>query len=580
MEKRIVSILLAVILVMSTVLTGCGKSEKKNEQEASNNGGTSNVAGTEAGRDLITLEVYDVAANYQGIANGWFANYVKNKFNIEFNIIAPQASGDASAVYQTRSSSGKMGDIILLDNSDFVDCMNAGLIKDISGLVDNYPNITVFKDQIKAFANQVEGKEGAIYGIPSEMTNTSPTTYSQTSVLSSPWLPWDYYKELGTPEMKDLSGLLDVLEAMQKAHPTNKDGDKAYAIGLWPSWDNTSIENVNQMTKWYGEEVNGSVLLNAKGEMRPLTEDAGSYHKMLRFLFDANQRGLIDPDSATQDWNIMLEKMKAKRVYLYWYNWSLGFYNTVEKTSKGDGYIYAPIEDMNFYQVSDSYFGSGRVWGIGSQVDDATALRIMEFLDWYASPEGVNMQNVLLKDFTYEVRENGTFKTINDTAVVNNDIVPDEYGGGPIIDGMNQLNQWIVGALSINPDTGESYSRVGWSSEKEKEKTTLEKEWIAHYNTTNALELMKSKNQLEVVPSVNLILKDDSTDIALVRSQCGKLICDYSWQMIYASDEAAFEKYWTDLKEKLTGLGWDKLVEADRSKYQPVVEERAKSLSK
>ncbi len=577
MKKRIVSILLVFILIISASLSGCGKTEKK-DVTVNNTGGTADSAKTETERTPLTLEVYDVAANYQGIATGWFANYVKNKFNIEFNIIAPQASGDGAALYQTRTSSGKIGDIILLDNSDFVDCINAGLIKDITGLLGNYSNLSVFSEQIKAFSDQVEGTNGAIYGIPSEMTNTSPTAYSQTSVLSSPWMPWDYYKELGTPEMKDLNGLLDVLEAMQKAHPTNTEGEKAYAIGLWSDWDNTSIENVNQMTKWYGEEVNGSILLNSKGEMRSLTEDDGSYYKMLRFLYDANKRGLIDPDSATQDWNTMLEKMKAKRIYLYWYNWSLGFYNTVDKTSKGDGYIYAPVEDMNFYQTSDSYYGSGRVWGIGSQVDDETAARIMEFYDWYASPDGVNLQNVLIKDFTYEVREDGTYATINDQAVVNNDVVPDEYGGGPIVDGMNQLNQWIVGAFSINPESGESYSRVGWSSEKEKEKSTLDSEWIAQFGTDNALELMKKYEQLSIAPSVNLILDSDSTDIALVRSQCGNLICDYSWQMIYAADEATFEKYWADLKEKLVGLGWDKLVEFDKNKYQAVVDERANAL--
>lgn len=31
-----------------------------------------------------------------------------------------------------------------------------------------------------------------------------------------------------------------------------------------------------------------------------------------------------------------------------------------------------PVEDLNIYQVADSYYGSGRVWGIGSGVDDAT----------------------------------------------------------------------------------------------------------------------------------------------------------------------------------------------------------------
>lgn len=545
-------------------------------EKTESSGGSNEVNGTAANNELLTLEVYNVAANYQGIPTGWFHNFVKKKFNIEFNIIAPQASGDGNALYQTRSSSGKLGDIILLDNADFIDCINAGLVKDISGLIKNYPNLMVFDEQITAFNEQIKGSNGAIYGIPTEMTNTSPDVYSQTSVLSSPMIPWDYYKELGYPEMKSLDDLLNVLESMQKAHPTNVDGEKAYAIGLWSDWDGTSIENVNQLTKWYGEEVNGSILINGKNEMRSLIDDDGAYYKMLHFLFEANQRGLVDPDSATQDWNAQLEKMKAKRIYLYWYNWSLGFYNQVDKTSKGDGYVYIPVDDMNFYQTSDSYYGSGRVWGVGAHVDDATLLRIMEFLDWYASPESVLLQNYMIKDFNYEVLEDGTYRGINDEAMINNDVVPEEWGGGPVRDGANQLNQWIVGAYSINPLTNETYSRVGWKSEKEKEKSLLDKEWIAKFGADNAIELMKQKNQLSIVPSVNLVLESDTTDIALIRSQCGKIICDTSWKLIYANDEEAFVSGWNKMKESLKGLGWDDLVQFDMNKYQPVIEVRKK----
>ena len=41
-----------------------------------------------------------------------FAKIVKDKFNLEINIIAPNISGDA--VYQTRAAAGELGDIIHL----------------------------------------------------------------------------------------------------------------------------------------------------------------------------------------------------------------------------------------------------------------------------------------------------------------------------------------------------------------------------------------------------------------------------------------------------------------------------------
>ena len=57
------------------------------------------------------------------------------------------------------------------------------------------------------------------------MMNTSPTSYSQNVIYSMPQMRWDLYKGLGCPEMKDLDGMLDVLEDMQAKYPTNDAGD-------------------------------------------------------------------------------------------------------------------------------------------------------------------------------------------------------------------------------------------------------------------------------------------------------------------------------------------------------------------
>ena len=47
--------------------------------------------------ETLTIEVYDVAANYQGMQTGWYAKEIKDRFNIELNIVAPQVSGDVAS---------------------------------------------------------------------------------------------------------------------------------------------------------------------------------------------------------------------------------------------------------------------------------------------------------------------------------------------------------------------------------------------------------------------------------------------------------------------------------------------------
>ncbi len=64
--KRFLSVLLICVLVLSL-------------------GAFSAVAEDE----LLTIDIYDAAANYHGIQTGWFAKVVNDRFNIELNIIAP-----------------------------------------------------------------------------------------------------------------------------------------------------------------------------------------------------------------------------------------------------------------------------------------------------------------------------------------------------------------------------------------------------------------------------------------------------------------------------------------------------------
>lgn len=576
--KKLISLLCAGAMTVS-LLAGCGSSSESADSSAASESEKSTETTAEADStdsaasdgDTMTFEIFDVAANYQGVQTGWFAKVVKDRFNIELNIIAPQVAGDA--IYQTRSSSGNLGDILILESGQFKECVDAGLIKDISADIWNYSNLADYKDQIDVLNNGLEGNDnGATYGIPTEMLSTSPTSYSQDTIYSSPLLRWDLYKELGTPDIADLDGLLDVLEQMMEKHPTNDAGDACYAMSLWPDWDGgdgmLGIANVVQLTTWYGEKIKGSAILKPDGTFIPLTDKNGTYYKILKFLYEANQRGLVDPDSATQDWNSACAKMSAGQVYLMWYSWQTGFWNSTERLKDGTGFIFTPVADQDYYTDADAYYGSGRVWAVGSQVDDEKYAKIMEFLDWYASPEGLMFQHSGIEGFNYEVGEDGKLTQINSNALMDNLNVPEEWGGGGYNDGNNAINQWIVNANSINPLTGETYAVTYWSSYKEETLTDMKREWRERFDAEEPADYMKKNNKLVISPNVSVSLPVDTTDIAVIRNQCNETICDYSWRMIYASDDANFDALWDEMSKTLDGYGFQDLVKFDTDKYQ------------
>ena len=586
--KKIASLALTTVMA-ATMVAGCGQTAAEstggNAQSESKTETTTTTTETTSGDTAAapaeadhsseyTVDFYDVAANFQGVQSGWYGKIVKDKFNMDLNIIAPQVSGDGAALYQTRCAAGALGDLIILDNADAQECVESGLIHDLTDVIEQYPNLAKFMPQIKQF-NSMMGDGTKIYAIPLEMNNNGPTAYKQLHVYSYPRIGWDMYNEVGAPKLANLDDLLSCLKDIQTAHPTNDKGDPAYAISLWKDWDSQYMENVAQLTKWYGQEVNGSVLIGTDNSVAPLTDKDGAYYKMLKFFYQANQMGLVDPDSATQDWNSVVSKMQDKRVYLYWYSWQYGFWNTPAKGEEGVNYIEIPVADTNLYQTSDTYYGDGRVIAIGSQVSDENFKRLLEFLDWYASPEGVQLQHAGTEGLIYTVEDGKYVLTEDGLNRFSAEVaVPEELGGGNWNDGNNQINQWIVASCDINPDTGEPYGTDMWSSTIEMNQTKTTKEWTEKFGAADDVEYLSKNGMMTVVPSINIALAIDTTDISLIRKQCGDLIKDASWRMVFATDEADFDKQWDEMTSQLDGLGWADLVAFDTEKYAPMLEAR------
>lgn len=527
----------------------------------------------------MTLEVYSQPANFQGDQPGWMGALLKEKFNITLNIIAPQVAG--GDIFAARSASGYLGDIVVLDNVDIQSCITSGLIVDFTDEMQTFDAFEAYKPQLDYYNASLSGVEaGRYYAWPTELVNTSPTSYSGILPGVGPTIPWDYYTEVGAPELANLTDLVACLKAIQDLHPTNASGDPSYGITLWPDWDGNSIENVNQLTKWYGQEVKDSILLGTDGSMMSLVDDAGAYKKILQFYFDANQAGVIDPDSGTQNWDSVNAKFTSKRAFLIWNDWQQGFWNTVDRGEARENYMLVPIADMALYQPSDSYYGSGRAFACGTD-DPEKKERVKLLLDWLSSTEGLNALHAGIYGFTYEDAPDGGYQRtdIGAVALMDNSPVPEEFGGGLYADGMMQINQWMVAGVAINPENGTTYDPRTWPVEIERAKTVTANEWNERFNATSQVDYLLDSGIMQVVPFVNVNLVPDTTDISLIRSSCKPLVCDASWKMIFAKDQAQFESIWENLKTDLVGFGWEELLEFDRVKYQAVVDERASAIA-
>ena len=145
MKRKAISIMLSAALIAGT-LAGCGSDSSDStkstaaestasDSEAAESTDTADSSdgeteGNTKYKDFITVDVFDSMANYQGIQSGWFAKIVKDKFNMELNIIAPNVAGGGDTLFQTRSAAGDLGDLIITGcaNGRLQNLVTAGLL--------------------------------------------------------------------------------------------------------------------------------------------------------------------------------------------------------------------------------------------------------------------------------------------------------------------------------------------------------------------------------------------------------------------------------------------------------------------
>ncbi len=564
MKKRVISTLLCTVMVVS-LLTGCGGANKKTADNKNSEDGKY--------KDFITVDVYDEFANYQGIQSGWFAKIVKDKFNMELNIIAPNVAGGGQTLYQTRSAAGELGDLVLVNTSNgkLNDLVSSGLIMDCTDLMDGKDIVKNYGDAIDVTNEDLPEK--GMFAFPNSVSTDAATESSEgLEPTFGPYIRWDYYKELGYPKMENLDDFLDVLEDMQKLAREKEGSEDIYAISLFKDWDDNMMNNAKQPACMYGYDEVGFVLSKADGtEEQSILDDDSIYMDVLDFFYEANQRGLVDPDSTTQNYDTWSAKYTdGKVLYCPWPWVGQNLYNTAENKAAGKGFMMAPVEDMQIFSYGSCPEGnSTQVIAIGSNAEDPQ--RMADFIDWLYSPEGIELNGQAngaagIKGLTWDINEDGKpeLTDFGKKALPMNDVaVDEEYGGGNWKDGVSALNFKTVNLQDIDPNTGEAYDYLTWETTLEDNKTALDEDWSTYMGADTTMEYLEKNDKILVAPGSSYSVPEADSNITTVRGQCKSAIVDGSWKMIFAKDDAEFDSLKKDMQKTAKGLGYDDVLEVD-----------------
>lgn len=524
--------------------------------------------------DFIVVDVFDFSANYQGIQSGWFGEVVRKKFNMELNIIAPNITKGGDTLFDVRAAAGNLGDLIICKgvNGQLEDMVNAGLLynmeEDLQG-----KNIMRYKNAIENLNSCV--KQGGVYAIPSQVSvNGSNVPSEGVEPVYGPYIRWDLYKELGYPELNTLEDLLPVLKQMQERYPVAENGAKTYGFSFFKDWDDNMMNAVKQPCCMYGYDEYGVVLAKADGtDYQSIIDDDSVYVRMLKFFYEANQLGLIDPKSANQNYDQCFEKFKNGEVFFSPWPWQgKSAFNTISNMEEtGRGFMMAPVKDLQIYSYGCYPYGNqDSIIAVGSQCADKE--RLVDFIDWLYSDEGIMLNGANLsgaaagpEGLTWEMHDDGPYLTdFGKEALLNGGEIemPEEYGGGTWKSGTSTLNYKAVVQCEKSED-GYYYYYDLWDSVKELDTSDLLKDWKAKMGADSTMEYLQKNNMLLVAPGMLYTASVETAEQSTIRYQCKRAIQEYSWEMVFAPDREHFEALLDEMQATVKSYGYDIILEFD-----------------
>ena len=555
-------IVLCVLVICCVWATGCGNNDKKE---------TANECPYE---EFIVVDVFDLTANYQGIQSGWFGEVVRKKFNMELNIIAPNMTRGGEMLFDVRVAAGNLGDLIICKgtNGQLQYLVDAGLLCDMEGYLYD-KNIMRYQDAIDNLNGSV--RQTGIYAIPSQVSVNEPTVPSEgVEPAFGPYIRWDYYRELGYPELDTLEDLLPVLRQMQECHPVTEDGAKTYGFSFFREWDDNMMNVVKQPCCMYGYDEYGVVLAKADGsDYQSIIDDDSIYVRMLNFFFEANQMGLIDPESANQNYDQCFKKFKNGEVLFSPWPWlGKSALNTISNMEgQGKGFMFAPVKDLQIYSYGCYPYGNqDSIIAVGSQSADPA--RLVDFIDWLYSDEGIMMNGANLfgatagpEGLTWEMREDGPYLTeFGIEALLNGGEaeMPEEYGGGTWESGTSTLNYKTV-VQCEKSERGYYYYYDLWDSVKALDVFPLAKDWKEKMGADNTMEYLQKNNMLLIAPGMLYTASVETAEQSAIRYQCKRAIQNYSWEMVFAPDRRRFEELLDEMQSAVKSYGYDVILEYD-----------------
>lgn len=507
---------------------------------------------------------------------GWFLMYIRNNLYIEL-----QSMG---GTLDTWLASGELPALVSIwDKQQCINAATSGNLLCFDDYQDQLPNLYgsdgYFQYAIQYCRDYLSGDLNRCYVIPL-------TVGAQDYINYDPQLRWDIYEMAGSPRIETLEDYLPAMQAMVEAYPRTESGEKTYGFSLFPSWDGNTMGNAGYIATLYGIDVEYvcsllQVPADGNGEIIPILDDSSVYKRVLRLFFNANQLGLLDPDSATQTWDNIVAKWNAGRIMFSPWEWSSNGFNTTENVAAGIGYASVWPEDAQMIIYPDQWTGSTWYQAAGANVasDPDVLAATLRFYDFYYSYDGMDLVYNGPEGVLWEDKGNGT-RALTDEGynVVSNGLQMPMSGGGVLDCLMSSFfNAPSFSKYTISPTWGEEMYYGYWDdTELRNNQTALRVDWAeAHDGIPEILPYAKENGMTIKMTQAVYMCAAPSEDLKMIISAIGAVVKPASWQMVFASSEEEFEAIWDRAQADADSLGMDQVLAYYQAEFASALAEVA-----
>ncbi|RCX21566.1 carbohydrate ABC transporter substrate-binding protein (CUT1 family) [Fontibacillus phaseoli] len=509
------------------------------------------------------LIIYSESATYEGPVDGYMGKYLEDKANVALNVVPNSVGG--SSRFETKLATGDLGNLIVFTSAaDFKKAIDAGAVLDLKDELKNLPNIARFSKAV----DRVKNSFGGVYGIPTGVSASNEVNQIDPVVIPS--LRFDYYQELGTPEVKDYWDFYDVIEKMVKAHPTTEGGDTFYGLSLFSEWDGNSVGMAQKVAEAYGYTASDGVNKYSfimphatEDKVENLLADDSYYLKSLQWFNKFYQNGMLDEDSVSQTWADFLKKAEKGQsaIWMFGYMGDLNF-NPMNQdlVKQGKGYKRIPFANLKAAEAKSSTVGSSWFWAVSSSTENKEAA--LKLLDFFYSDEGALAYHLGPKGLLWDINEKGEPIVTELGKAPYETAVPEEWGGGKVDDTLKTMfNGAALDGNSISPILNAPMNKTTWKSYLQDNATMLDKNWTKHYDgVLSAKEYMVKNGRVASYTVVDVPNFQYDDLLAVKRDQVGSIIKELSWKMIYAKNNDEFEALKKEMIQKAKSLGYDECV--------------------